>query len=773
MMLFLYFFASSIAMLVPLLAEIKMFKSQFGILKILLSWFEYIVINISFFYYYIQVIVIGGETYVNPAVILTRIGFAMRWAIIVILILVALKIFNRKLHQINYEDADIITLTIVTMIINILYFIIYGNFDYASPTNYPPTLAVPWYTVIVDNAVLFAVIAILFSTVYLFIIRQIETENADNILLNLFSRLTVWHHLFGFALLTLLFSSLSIGIIGATMIGYPILLTLAIITLFFFFMALRANRINIRHLPYKELLIIAIIVSSVFLITVYPFKIKGEIDDGWNNNIGFNICTNTSEFPIDLYNVRLVDRYLARDFAASYRLPKIGDYQLRVDYSYENIGLINDKPAWILPVYYTMALTPEINYMVGYLYIHLDTPTFESMKFVQKVMTIAPGLYGSHDIFFFTMNIVPDGIIGEIYLIDPSPVTSSPAWVVLIDKYSPWNVELPYKVLIVGAKGDYKLYNWRDAVNIVPQVVSRYSLESIVKTIGGTMRNGEKAYFAHGFVWIPPSQDVQEYLESTFYHRAHHFLIGDYWGRDFYMAVRTSGGEESVAAWILLNDTLTLYDLRFYRGIGGVVHGVNSPDRAIDTMLSIISESVPTSAIIRYPKLYRVDLNTTYLVWVALVVQVLSGADKPLGVVWVDASNTRIAGFVQYVYGESHEVFMGRLYENIEASYKGWTGENASTLTTAIINGTVIRKNWALLKPDNTYAIVMSILNNTGEILTVLVLEEKVATKQDFYNAVLAKENDRVFISARWDIDLQAWVAYTIELYPTNSSATT
>ena len=574
-----------------------------------------------------------------------------------------------------------------------------------------------------------------------------------------FSRFT------SFTIFLILFVSLIIttgklGIFGATLVGYTMLLTIALGSLGSFIVSIKKFGQRISRNKLVSLLLIVVVACSLFSITLIPIKLRGNVDDGWANDLGFTINTNTSEFPIDIFNVRLVDRDLAKDFARSYRLPKIGNYQLHVDFRYENIGIINGSPAWILPVYYSYAVTKEINYLVGYLYIHLETPTFESMKFVKRTMIVAPGLYGSRDIFYFTMNLVPDGTIGELYLVDPSPVTSSPAWVVLIDRYSPWGVRIPYKVLIVGANGDYKLYDYMDARGIVPQVISHVSFESIVKVIGATMREGQKDYFAQGFIWIPPSQDIQGDLSAAFYNRAHHFLILNYWGRDYYRAIQTSTGEESVTVWTLINTTVTLFDLRFYRGIGGVIRGVNSPDKALKSM------SIPYGGVPRYPKLYRIDLNESYLVWVALVVQPSIGADKPLGVAWVDASNTRISGFVQYVYGESHDVFMKRLYQSIQASYEGWATGNLTTLKTTTINGTIIRKNWALLQPDNQYAIIMSIANNTGDILTVIVLENKVAAKQDFYNAVLAKEGDRVVISARWDIELQAWVAYTIELYP-------
>ena len=752
-MIFLYMFAPLFALLLPIIYIIVRLKIIYGIKMALLAGLSYFFVFGVTLYYYLQEIIIGGEIILPISVIILRFIFALPSALIVLYVL---KIF---LDFVFHEDLEI-ALRLGELIreepiyllggFNVLFlYIIITTLDFI-----PENLSIPWLGLTMD--ILFP-LALFFITITLIIVFVSIGQRIRRKHLNLFIGFFV-----SYAFLLILVNFL--GIAGATLEGYSFILVAFASAAFFIGWAI-LDLISKRTVKKRALLIIGVIVVSMFIQTLSPLKLKGKVDDAWNCDLEFTIETNETKFPIDMSNIRLVDRSLARDFAASYRLPRTSNYQLLVGLDYENIGLINGKPAWILPVYYAFSWTPKINYMVGYLYIFLDTPTFESMNFVEKASTVAPGLYGSKDLFTFALKQIPDGLVGEYYMIDPSPVTSSPAWVILMDKYSPWGVRLPYKVLIIGADGDYKVYDWDEAVGIVPQVVSRYAIESIIFNIGKSIRNGQKDYLAGGFIWIPASQDFQELLEDSFYQRSHHFLLENSWGRDFYLAVRTTGGEESVAAWILMNTSLRLFDLRFYKGIGGVVRGVNSPERALETIAGIIDEKLAYAANVRYPKLYRVNLfNSTFLIWVALTVQALPSADKPLGVAWVDASNPRIAGFVQYVYGESHDVFMDRLYENIQASYKGWLGENATTLVSTHINGTVMRKDWALLQPNNEYAIIMSIKNGT-DLVTVIILETKVATKQDFYNAVLAQEGDWIEIDARWDIDLQAWVAYTVTLH--------
>lgn len=752
-MIFLYMFAPLFALLLPIIYIIVRLKIIYGIKMALLAGLSYFFVFGVTLYCYLQEIIIGGEIILPISVIILRFIFALPSALIVLYVL---KIFLDFVFHGDLEVAlrlgELIREEPIYLLggFNVLFLhIIITTLDFI-----PENLSIPWLGLTMD--ILFP-LALFFITITLIMVFVSIGPRIERKHLNLFIGFFV-----SYAFLLILVNFL--GIAGATLEGYSFILVAFASAAFFIGWAI-LDLISKRTVKKRALLIIGVIVVSMFIQTLSPLKLKGKVDDAWNCDLEFTIETNETKFPIDMSNIRLVDESLARDFAASYRLPRTSNYQLLVGLDYENIGLINGKPAWILPVYYAFSWTPKINYMVGYLYIFLDTPTFESMNFVEKASTVAPGLYGSKDLFTFALKQIPDGLVGEYYMIDPSPVTSSPAWVILMDKYSPWGVRLPYKVLIVGADGDYKVYDWDEAVGIVPQVVSRYAIESIIFNIGKSIRNGQKDYLAGGFIWIPASQDFQELLENSFYQRSHHFLLENSWGRDFYLAVRTTGGEESVAAWILMNTSLRLFDLRFYKGIGGVVRGVNSPERALETIAGIIDEKLAYAANVRYPKLYRVNLfNSTFLIWVALTVQALPSADKPLGVAWVDASNPRIAGFVQYVYGESHDVFMDRLYENIQASYRGWLGENATTLVSTHINGTVMRKDWALLQPNNEYAIIMSIKNGT-DLVTVIVLETKVATKQDFYNAVLAQEGDWIEIDARWDIDLQAWVAYTVTLH--------
>ncbi len=755
-MIFLYIFIPLIILGIPFLYSYKRLRPFYGVKALGIAFF-YIVIFLIYLWNYITLLIIGGELILPISIILLRMFFVLPWVIVLLYISKIFCDIIERPASFNYFSIVRLGSHLRTNFMHVAFFYNLLFILFFAVLYLPRSLTVPYLEILVETIYILGFFLVFIGM--FFLIGTYVSHLTQKQLIYLVSFLVSYFVLIGIIS--------SIGIAGATLEGSIFIIIPLLTAIILYFKLTGGLEVSINRIHSRAVMLSMVIILAMLGQSFQPFELRGKADNAWNSGLEFTIDINATEFPIDLYNIRLVDRDLARDFAMSYRLPRIGNFQLRVGYEYENIGLIDGKPAWILPVYYSFSYTSEINYIVGYLYIHLDTPTFESMKFIEKKMTVAPGLYGSHDIDFFVKKVVPDGLIGEFYLIDPSPATSSPAWVVLIDRYSPWGIREPYKVLIIGSDGDYKLYDWYAANGIVPQLVSRYALESIIVNVGSTFRDNKKDYFAKGFIWIPASQDVQEVLEEEFYQTSHHFLLNHTFGRDFYLAVRTTGGEESVAVWILINSTLRLFDLRFYRGIGGVIRGVNTPSIALDAIEKLLSEKLSYAASVRYPKLYKVEVfGYTFLIWVALVAQKLPGADKPLGVAWVDASNPRILGLVQYVYGESHDIFMDRLFENIEASYKGWLGGNLTTLTTAYINGTVIRKDWALLQPDNEYAIIMSILNETGEMLTVVVLETKVATKQDFYNAVLAKEGDRVEINARWDIDLQAWVAYTVKLYP-------
>lgn len=758
MMIILYYFIPILILGIPFIYAYKRLRPIHGLKTIGIAFF-YLVISLIYAWDYLTLLIIGGELFIPLSVIFIRALFSIPWALVLLYVFKVVSDIVERPASFNYFTIVRLGAHLRANFMHLAFFFNIAFILVFSFLYIPRSLTIPYLSILVETIYSLGFFIVLLSIFFLI----------GNYVSQLTQRQIVDLAIFFVSYLIMISVVSNIGLPGSTIQGYIFIAIPLGVSIFFFIKLIRSLGVRLTKMHIRATLLSALVILSMFGQSLQPLELRGRADDAWSSGLSFTIDINATDFPIDIYNIRLVDRELARDFATSYRLPRIGDFQLRVGYEYENIGLIDGKPAWILPVYYSFSYTSEINYIVGYLYIHLDTPTFESMKFIKKRMSIAPGLYGSHDLDFFVKKVVPDGLIGEFYMIDPSPVTSSPAWVVLVDKYSLWGIREPYKVLIVGAKGDYRIYDWYMATDLVPQVVSRYALESVILNVGSTFRNNEKDYFARGFIWIPASQDVQGVLEEEFYQRSHHFLLNHTFGRDLYLAVRTTGGEESVAVWVLINSTLRLFDLRYYRGIGGVVRGVNTPSNALEAIQKLLSEKLSYAASVRYPKLYKVEVfGYTFLIWVALVAQKLPGADKPLGVAWVDASNPRILGFVQYVYGESHDIFMDRLFENIEASYKGWLGGNLTTLTTAFINGTVIRKDWCLLQPDNEYAIIMSVLNVSGEMLTVVVLETKVATKQDFYNAVLAKEGDRVEINARWDIDLQAWVAYTVKLYPQN-----
>ncbi|MEX0569236.1 MAG: hypothetical protein Q6363_008815, partial [Candidatus Njordarchaeota archaeon] len=586
------------------------------------------------------------------------------------------------------------------------------------------------------------------------------------------------HRKMRYVSLTLMFISIGIIFMGPKAIVPPalylalfILGSVAFLNFFGLFLVVRAKDFwNTFSKKAKIIVLILMFLASslVFLVLSVPAVQKTKIDEFYDN-LSFSICNDTSLYPTKIENLRLVDRRLASDFALTYRLPKLGDYKLMINDEEANIGLINGKPSWVLPVYYQFAWTPKINKIVGYLYINLDTPIFESMKFVEKEMKYGPSLFGSANIKYLVYGLIPDGIIGEYYLIDPSPVTSSPAWVILVDKITPSGARLPYKVLIVGAQGDYRFYNYKDAAGIVPQIMSYKTIWNIHQ-LGYYMRNYAEDLYADGFLWIPASQDSQDLLYEEEYYKPHHFLINDgyWWGRDFYLSISTSGGETSICVWTVINSTIILWDLRFYKGITPETRGVNPPSRIISSLIEVAQERFEYNVTVRYPKLYRVDmLNSSFLIWLALVVQQTEGADRLAGVVFVDASNPRITGFVQYLYGETQSVFKSRMKAAIEASYLGWTtGNETTTLQTAVVNGTLLGKSeigFINIESSFYYIYILKVLNNS-EAVYVVLHPLKVASLQDYYRGALAKEGEDIYIEARWDIDLQQWTAYKVEI---------
>ncbi len=476
------------------------------------------------------------------------------------------------------------------------------------------------------------------------------------------------------------------------------------------------------------------------------------------------------EYPVILDNFRFVDKNLFLDLVESLKLPEPPkSFRVEVLEEHAAIGKIQDRPAWIVPLRYASALlNPDTNYIAGYIAMELDNPIPENIRIKYVEMSVGPGLTGLRDLARVVMEVAPDAMMSSTYyLIDPW-TNGNPAWVVLLDRYTSWGVRIPDSVLIVHSDRTWERLSLQKALEMgIPGVISEDAMLSMVHSATKYLRGRQVDPSARGFLWLPPSPDVQENIEGLpFYYRPHHFLLGDkYLGRDLYLQVRT-GSKESVVSWLRINDTIYSYDLRSYSK-GGLV-GVNTPDVVLKDLTSIAKEANIEQIDVRYPKLYRVTFgNATLLLWVSLLIQVQSGQDRFAGAVFIDAANSRIKGVVTARLGESPDTFKERFENAINQSYVGFLTGNETiggeTAVGIINNGTVTRKNWILLQPENQYAIVLYIQNKTN-LVFVLVTEDSVATKEDFYVASILEEGDRVNIEARYDKDHQAWLAYKVNL---------
>ena len=477
------------------------------------------------------------------------------------------------------------------------------------------------------------------------------------------------------------------------------------------------------------------------------------------------------KYPVVLDNFRFVDSALFTDIIDSVKLPEPPKpYRVQVLDNYAAIGVVQGKPAFIAPMRYESTfLNPNTNVMAGYIALDLDNPIPESTIIKFTEMTIAPGLDGYKNIDLKLLQYAPDVFAGEnykYYLVDPW-TDGHPAWIIPVSKYSPWGVDIPAGTVVVHSDGTFERLTVQESLQKgIPEPIAQ---DAFVNMIGSTikfLRNNMIDPSSAGYLWLPSSPDVEQPITIDFYDRPHHILVNDHWfGRDYYLSART-GSKNSVVSWIMINNTIQMYDLRSYTK-GGLV-GVNTPDNALSDLSNIATSTGLANIDGRYPKLYRVPFgNATLLIWVSLLIETLPGYDRFAGAVFVDAANPRISGATVARLGESPQTFKERFVNAINLSYIGFLSGNQTisgqAQITNINNGTIIRTNWVLLQPNNQYGIVLYVKNQTKNIF-ILVTESSVATKDDFYTASILKPGDFVNIVARYDIDHQSWLAYKIQL---------
>ncbi|MHA2297998.1 MAG: hypothetical protein ACXAEU_17900 [Candidatus Hodarchaeales archaeon] len=472
------------------------------------------------------------------------------------------------------------------------------------------------------------------------------------------------------------------------------------------------------------------------------------------------------EYPVNLTSLRVVSRNLAKDISLS-RLPAPPkSFALNVMPEHEVIGMINNRPAWVIPMRYESFFNIETNILAGYISIYLDDPIPEHINIVFEEMIVGPGLTGYRDIHWLVTQVKPRSLVGEISFMDPY-VDGEPAWMVVLDKYNAWGVRTADDIMVVHKDGNYELIESAEAPSKgFPELISERAFEDIATKAGIYLRSGLFDPTAKGLVTIPPSPDrvINLIDESEYYSFPHHFLIGEnksWFGRLYYQEV-TTGDRESVVIWTVINGTITFYDLREYSR--GGARGVNTPDKVVSDLQVEISKSFQDvgNYYIQQPTLYKTIIdNNTILVWVSLLIQSKQGADELIGAAFIDAANTRIVGVKSRAVGMSAEVFKDRLQESIEQTYRsfGVDEQAGESQTITIQNGTILAKEWTGFDSDSRKTYVLSILDqSTLESYLMVVKWSEAGTGADYYLAAAANVGEYYYFKARFDKDEQVFV---------------
>lgn len=470
------------------------------------------------------------------------------------------------------------------------------------------------------------------------------------------------------------------------------------------------------------------------------------------------------DYPVNLTNLRVVSRDLAEDISLS-RLPSPPKpYALQVMPEYEVIGMINNRPAWVIPMRYESFFNIETNILCGYISIYLDDPIPEHINIVFEEMLIGPGLSGYRSIEWLVTQVRPRAEIGEISFMDPY-VDGEPAWMVVLDKYNPWGVRIADTILVVHTDGTYEFLDLSDAVGVgFPELISESAFKDIAINAGLYLRNGQFDATARGLITIPQSPDRVIDLESSYYHFPHHFLTGvnrTWFGRMYYQEI-TTGDRESVVLYTVINGSIILYDFREYSR--GGARGVNTPDRVVSDLTTEISDAFQDvgNYYIQQPTLYKTQIqNQTILVWVSLIIQRKQGADELVGAAFVDAANTRIVGVKTRAVGEPLDIFKGRLQETIEQTYLsfGIDEQAGESQTITIENGTILVKEWTGFDSDGRKTYVLRVRDEaTNKTYLMAVKWSESGTGADYYRAAAASVGERYYFKARFDKDEQVFV---------------
>jgi hypothetical protein len=494
------------------------------------------------------------------------------------------------------------------------------------------------------------------------------------------------------------------------------------------------------------------------------------------------------DFPVNLSYLRLVSSDLARDISKASPASPPKPYSLMIMDDREMVGMIEGRPAWIIPMKYDSQFNPDANVIAGYVRVFLDDPIPESILIKFFEMDYGWGLNGYNDITFVALQAMPDAFIGNdgISFIDPYGTTGEPAWIVKMSKMNEWGLEIPAGVLVIKGDGSYEALTVGEAATFDPEVISDSVFMATADRAGNYIRTNqitgefEFDFSAKGLFTVPTSPDrfinIGFEIEGAdnFYLRPHHYLRndGNWFGRIYYRKTTTSN-IENVVAITVENDTMTMYDLRQYER--GGLRGVHTPDDVMDDLegefqgFDIKEGELLSRFRIRQPTLYktRVD-NDTVLVWVSLIIYSKQGADELRGALFVDAANTRIAGYTTRSIGEASDIFKQRLISNLEQTYRtfGTDNDTAGETQTAIIeNGTISFHDWIGQDGNSWKIYVMRIWDNDEDKEWLVFIRKSEANTGKVYAlAASATEGQNYKFSLRFDKDEQVYILYDMSV---------
>ncbi len=495
------------------------------------------------------------------------------------------------------------------------------------------------------------------------------------------------------------------------------------------------------------------------------------------------------DFPVNLSNLRLVSSDLARDISKASPSSPPKPYALTIMDDKDMVGMIDGRPAWIIPMKYESQFNPDANVIAGYVRVFLDDPIPEHIEINFKEMKYGWGLNGYNDISYLALNIMPDAFIGNdgISFIDPyrryPSDVGEPVWLLKMSKYNEWGLEVPAGVLIIKGDGSYEKLTVEEATKFDPEAISDSVFIATADRAGNYIRSNQQTgefefdFSSKGLFTVPTSPDrfidigfETGFEEDDYYLRPHHYLLkeGNWFGRIYYRKTTTSN-VENVIAITVENTTMTMFDLRHYER--GGLKGVHTPDDVMDDLENEFERSLtlkPGESLanyrVRQPTLYKATVdNGSVLIWVSLIIYVNNGADKLKGAVFVDAANPNIIGYTTRSDAEPSVVFKQRLTSNIKQTYQiiGTDNTTGQTLTKYIRNGTIIYHDWIGQDNNDWKIYIMRVWDNDNDTeWRILVRKNEANTGAIYTMAASAMVGEHYSFWIREDKDEQVYILY-------------